>query len=112
MQPYLLAAARQASEEGVPAWRPLLLDFPDDTTAWAVDDEFLLGPDLLVAPILEEVAGRKVYLPRAEWMEVGNKERHPGPKTIQYAAKLEVIPLFVRRGSELTQLFDAEAESE
>ena len=64
LRPYLHAQLDRASEEGLPAMRPLFVDFPDDDRAWAVDDQFMFGSDVLVAPVLEPGArGREVYLP-------------------------------------------------
>src|SRR6202000_1979247 len=53
LRPYLLAQLRGAHERGLPPMRPLFVDFPSDRSAWSVDDEFLLGPDVLAAPILQ-----------------------------------------------------------
>ena len=57
LRPYIMAQMRLASEAGVPPMRPLFFDFPQDAAAARVDDEFMFGPDLLVAPVLEEGAG-------------------------------------------------------
>jgi len=107
LQPYLLAAAKQASNEGIPMWRPLALEFPDDPVARGVDDEFFLGDDLLVAPLLDERDVRTIYLPRGEWVDAWRQQRHTGPKTIEYSAALEVIPVFVRSGSKVAARFPA-----
>ncbi|HTV41493.1 MAG TPA: hypothetical protein VMF08_13000 [Candidatus Sulfotelmatobacter sp.] len=56
--PSIYNVMEQASETGVPALRPLFLDFPDDAKTATMDDEFLFGSDLLVAPVLAEGAGR------------------------------------------------------
>ncbi len=64
IRPYLGEQMRKAHEEGIPPMRPLFVDFPDDPESWAIEDEFLLGPDLLVAPILSAgLRQRPVYLP-------------------------------------------------
>ena len=72
LRPYLHAQAKEASRTGMPVMRPLLLDFPEDERCWDVDDQFLFGPDLLVAPVLEQHASeRSVYLPAGtEWTDV------------------------------------------
>ena len=69
LRPYLHEQLDKAASDGLPAMRPLFVDFPDDERAWAVEDEFLFGPDVLVAPVLDAGArGRQVYLPAgARW---------------------------------------------
>ncbi len=94
---YLLAAAKSAREDGVPMWRPLLYEFPDDPATYNVDDEFFLGSDLLVAPVLTESGERTVYLPRGEWAYVWAPYwKIIGPKTITMRPGLAEIPVFVR----------------
>jgi hypothetical protein len=96
LQDYLRAAAKRAREEGVPMWRPLLYEFPDDPATYNIDDEFFLGDDLLVAPVLTEFGERNVYLPRGDWVNVWTKEKITGPKTIAVRPKLGEIPVFLR----------------
>lgn len=63
LRPYLHEQLDRASEEGVPAMRPLFVEFPEDETAWTVEDQMMFGPDVLVAPVLEAGARRRqVYL--------------------------------------------------
>jgi hypothetical protein len=96
LRDYLLVAAKSAREEGVPMWRPLLYEFPDDPATYNIDDEFFLGGDLLVAPVLTEFGERTVYLPRGEWGNVWTKEKITGPKTITMRPGVEEIPVFAR----------------
>ena len=68
--PYLVSEAAYATAQGEPLMRPLLLDFPDDPVAWRLDDQYCLGRDLLVAPVVEEGAtSRRLYLPRGRWYD-------------------------------------------
>jgi alpha-glucosidase len=98
--PYIYSAMRETAATGVPAMRPLFVDFPDDETAAAVDDEFLFGSDLLVAPVLWEGAvERSVYLPRGDWYDYWTGQRFEGGQTITVPAGLDVIPLFVKGGA-------------
>jgi hypothetical protein len=98
LQDYLHAAAKRARVEGVPMWRPLLYEFPNDSATYNIDDEFFLGDDLLVAPVLTEFGERNVYLPRGDWVNVWTKEGISGPKTVTVRPKLAEIPVFVRAG--------------
>ena len=87
-----------AAERGIPPMRPLFFDFQDDARAAHVEDQFLFGPDLLVAPIVEYRARqRRVYLPEgAEWIDAAGGGRYEGGVTIDAPAPLERIPVFVR----------------
>jgi alpha-D-xyloside xylohydrolase len=96
--PYLYAAARRVPE-GVPLARPLVYDHPSDPTTWHVDDEYLLGPDLLVAPMFEPRGRRDIYLPAGGWYDFWTDQRFEGARWITYEAELERLPLFVRAGA-------------
>ena len=96
LQNYLIAAANLAREEGVPMWRPLLYEFPNDPATYNVDDEFFLGDDLLVAPVLSEAGERPFYLPLGDWVNAWTKERITGPKSFTVMPGLAEIPVFIR----------------
>jgi alpha-D-xyloside xylohydrolase len=96
--PYLYAAARRAPE-GPPLARPLVYDYPSDPTTWQVDDEYLLGPDLLVAPMFKPRGSREIYLPAGGWYDFRTDQRFDGARWITYEAELEMLPLFVRAGA-------------
>ena len=97
--PYIYNTLQQASETGVPALRPLFLEFPNDEQATDMDDEFLFGADLLVAPVLQEGAReRAVYLPAGNWYDYWTGRRFAGGKTIQVPVTLSSIPVWVREG--------------
>jgi alpha-D-xyloside xylohydrolase len=99
--PYLEACAREAAATGMPVLRPLLLDFPDDPSAWHADLQYLLGPLLLVAPLFDEREERHVYLPAGEWWDLWDDRVHHGPGLVRVVAPLARLPLFVRGGSVL-----------
>ena len=100
MKPYITELMTQAHEKGTPVIRPLFYDFPSDSRAWEIEDEFQFGPDVLVAPILEAgVRSRKVYLPAGSvWKELRTGESYEGGQTIEADAPIESIPVFVRNG--------------
>jgi alpha-glucosidase len=100
--PYLYTLAWQASQTGQPLVRPLFWNQPQDARLWAVDDCFLLGEDLLVAPVLEDGArSRRVVLPNGDWYSFWDDALFQGPGTVECEAPLDRIPLLVRRGSVL-----------
>jgi alpha-D-xyloside xylohydrolase len=96
--PYLYAAARRAAQ-GVPLARPLVYDHPLDRTTWHIDDEYLLGPDLLVAPMFKARGSRDIYLPAGAWYDFWTDDRFEGGRWISYQAELDTLPLFVRAGA-------------
>ncbi len=101
LRPYLAGLAARAAKTGLPPMRPLFLEFADDPAAWDPTDQFLLGPDLLVAPVTTPGAtARPVYLPAgADWVERATGGLHAGGRTVKAAAPLERIPLFARKGA-------------
>jgi alpha-D-xyloside xylohydrolase len=104
LRPYIATLMRAAHERGTPVMRPLFYDFPDDRRAWAVDDAFMFGPDVLVAPVLDpDVPQREVYLPAGTaWRDAWTGDRHDGGTSINVATPIEQIPVFVRASSALT----------
>ena len=100
MKPYITKCMREAHEKGTPVMRPLFYDFPEDPKAWECEDAYLFGPDILVAPVMYARQNeRNVYLPEgAFWTDYWTKETFEGGQTIETAAPLEQIPLFLRDG--------------
>jgi alpha-glucosidase len=98
--PYLYGLFREAEQTGAPVWRPLFYEFPDDELAPTIEDQVMVGPSLLVAPVLEKGGrARDVYLPSGVWMSWDDDARYAGPRRIRVAAPLERLPIFVRGGS-------------
>jgi alpha-D-xyloside xylohydrolase len=108
LRPYLMTAMRVAHTDGLPPMRPLFLNFPQDEPCWDVADQFLLGDDLLVAPVVTEGAReRQVYLPAgADWRDAWTGRPCPGGRWLTAAAPLETIPVFVRDGGSLEPFGD------
>ena len=96
--PYLYAAARRAPD-GVPLARPLVYDWPSDPTTYHIDDEYMLGPDFLVAPMFKSRGSRDIYLPAGGWYDFWTDHRFDGGRWISYEADLDTLPLFVRAGA-------------
>jgi alpha-D-xyloside xylohydrolase len=102
LRPYIHTHLREGQRTGIPLMRPLLLAFPDDAAAWDVEDEYLFGPDILVAPVTEFGARqRRVYLPAgAQWTHADSGHRYSGGSHVTVDAPLHRIPLFVRDDAE------------
>jgi alpha-glucosidase len=97
--PHVYNLMRESSDTGAPAFRPLLYEFPQDEATYRRDDEFMLGRDLLIAPVLREgVREREVYLPAGEWFDFWTGRAYAGGKGHRLPVTLESIPVFVRGG--------------
>lgn len=107
LRPYIRQCMKSASEDGSPVMRPMFYDFPEDKRAWQTDDQYMFGPDIIVAPVMEMgMRERSVYLPEnAEWIDHESKEVYKGGQLVTVPAPIDVIPLFVRKGSEVEELF-------
>jgi len=103
LRPYIMEQMKLAAAKGIPPMRPLFFDFPNDEPTAVVEDQFLFGPDVLVAPVLEPGAtSRTVYLPAgAEWRDPWNQVVYKGGVTIEAPAPLDRIPLFLRNDRNL-----------
>ncbi|MBN2549667.1 MAG: glycoside hydrolase family 31 protein [Anaerolineales bacterium] len=103
MKPYILEQMQAASLKGIPPMRPLFFDFPHDPACAAIEDQFMFGPDLLVAPVLYEgQRERMVYLPAGtDWTDAYTGEQHSGGTWTHTPAPLERLPLFIRAGRKL-----------
>ena len=98
LRPYVMEQMDKAAKDGTPPMRPLFYDFESDAKAWEVEDQFLFGPSILVAPVLEYKArSREVYLPAgAKWTNAWTGKVEEGGQTITVDAPLENLPLFLR----------------
>jgi alpha-glucosidase len=104
MLPYLYTAFAQATRDGGPITRPLVYAWPEDTALATVEDEFLLGEALLIAPVLAEGQGRRpVSFPRGTWVDWQTGERFTGPVRVEVDAPLDALPIFARAGSVVPQ---------
>jgi alpha-glucosidase len=109
LMPYLYTLAWQASRTGQPIVRPVFWNDLDRQDLWAVDDSFLLGDDLLVAPVLVPGARRRaVQLPGGLWFGLKDDLRAEGPGTTDLDAELESIPVLARGGSILPTMEGSE----
>jgi sulfoquinovosidase len=105
--PYLKSLVAEASTHGLPVQRPLFLHFEDDARTYAIQDAYLYGADLLVAPVWQ--AGKTewtTYLPRgAEWIHMWSGEAFAGGQEATVQAPFGQPPVFYRAGSEFAELF-------
>ena len=103
IRPYIKKHMDIASKDGTPVMRPLFFDFPGDKVCYTIEDQFMFGPDILVAPVLEpDAKSRRIYLPEdAAWKDALTGKIYNGGQTIDYNVTIENIPVFTRNGFDL-----------
>lgn len=97
--PYIYTYAEVAARTGLPAVRPLVLEYQDDPLTHRLDTEYLLGEDLLVAPVFEAEGARDVYLPEGVWYDWNDRTAREGGRSVSVDAPLKRLPLFLHGGS-------------
>ena len=98
LMPYVYAQAKDCSERGLPMVRALLVEFPDDPGAWFVEDEYIFGSQILVAPMLETGKSRTVYLPRGKWIDYQTGKVYEGGYQTIPTAEIPCV-ILVKDGS-------------
>jgi alpha-D-xyloside xylohydrolase len=100
LMPYIYSTAWRVTHDHYSMMRPLVMDFPNDSRTLNIGDEFLFGPAILVAPVTEPGAStRHMYLPNSRWFDFWTGKSVEGGTSIDAAAPLDRIPLFVRAGT-------------
>jgi alpha-D-xyloside xylohydrolase len=104
LMPYVYAQAKDSSERGLPMVRALFIEFPNDPGSWQIDDEYLFGSQILVAPLMHENAtGRDVYLPPGTWIDYQTGKDYSGGWQQFQAGPLPVV-LLVRDGTVVPEI--------
>jgi alpha-D-xyloside xylohydrolase len=103
LMPYIYAQAKDCSERGLPMLRALFVEYPNDPGSWRVDDQYLFGPDMLVAPLLESVDSRDVYLPPGWWIDYQTGNIYAGGWHHIKAGDIPVVVL-VRDGAAIPHI--------
>ena len=104
LKPYIMGQMKLASEDGTPVMRPLFYDFCGDKNVYDIGDEYMFGQDLLVAPVVELGARKRmVYLPEGcRWKDAGTGMVYDGGTRIEADAPLDTIPLFLKEDARLS----------
>ncbi len=98
--PYMYTCFYNAHETGIPIMRPLLMYDQDDLDLYSVNDEFMVGDSILVAPVVRpNTVWRSVYFPKGRWIDIRNSQKYEGRHAYKIAAPLDEIPIFVRENS-------------
>ncbi|MCG3156648.1 MAG: hypothetical protein DKINENOH_03272 [bacterium] len=103
LMPYIYAQAKDCTERGLPMVRALFVEFPDDPGSWEVDDQYLFGSDMLVAPLFENVTARNVYLPPGQWIDYQTKKIYAGGWHNIQAGEIPIVVL-VKEGAVIPHL--------
>ena len=102
--PHLYNLFREASLTGIPIWRPMVMEYPHDDKARNICDQFLIGSDVLVAPVYRpDTSFRSVYLPAGAWYDYWSGECYIGKRPVLKETPLDVLPLYVRAGAILPE---------
>lgn len=97
---FIYSEVYKSHKNGTPVMKPLVLEYEDDKKTYSIHDQFLLGSNVMVAPILRPgETARKVYLPKGTWFNFFTNEKYEGNQNIIAEAKLDQIPVFVKAGS-------------
>lgn len=110
--PYLYAQSVEASSKGHPMMRALFVEYPEDPTSWLIEDEYLLGSDLLVAPLFDSTDTRRVYLPPGQWIDYQTNQAYDGAQWHQIKAGEIPIVLLARSGAAIPHVAVAQSTSE
>lgn len=97
--PYIYSEAIECGRHSLPMVRPLMLYYQDDPNTYPIDDQYLFGSSLLIAPVLDEQERRQVYLPAGVWIDYWTKQVLPGGLWIEVDAPLDTLPMYVRGGA-------------
>jgi alpha-glucosidase len=103
LRDYFKELNKESASQGIPIVRALLLEFPNDTLTYSIKDQFMLGPDLLVAPVITRGAvSRSVYFPEGQWINIWTKEKVEGNSTHIVSAPIGSPPVYIRQNSQWT----------
>lgn len=102
--PYRYAAAQESTKDGMPLMRALVLNWQNDAHARTAKDEYLFGPDFLVAPVIDEGTQRAVYLPPGEWVNYWTGAQDAGGRVVVADAPPDVLPLWARAGAVIPKI--------
>jgi alpha-D-xyloside xylohydrolase len=97
--PYLYASFNTYRTKGTPPFRALVMDYPADPNVFAISDQYLIGDNLMAAPLHRKGNKRQVYFPDGTWYNFNSNERYEGGKTYEIETKLSELPLYVKAGS-------------
>ena len=112
LMPYVYAQAKLSSERGYPMIRALFFEYPEDPTCWLIEDEYMFGEDMLVAPLMEETSSRTVYLPPGRWVDYQSAATYEGAQWHSIEAGEVPAVVLVRHGGVIPRIELAQSTSQ
>ena len=112
LMPYVYAQAKLCSQEGYPMLRTLFFEYPEDPTSWLIEDEYLFGTDILVAPLMEDVPSRNVYLPPGLWTDYQDGSIYEGARWHCIPAGEIPLVMLIRGGAVIPHVRLAQSTAE
>jgi len=97
--PYIYSAFVRYKKEGIPAFRALVMDYPDDPALRNISNQYMVGEQMMVAPVVENENNRKIYFPEGGWFDFLTHEKYSGGKEYTLEVPLSRIPVFIKSGS-------------
>lgn len=97
--PYLYSYAKIANVTGLPLMRALVLEFQNDINVYSNDLQYMLGKELMVAPVFNDEGERWIYFPEGRWYNWWDGSVYKGPLNVSYTAKIDELPIFVKAGA-------------
>jgi alpha-glucosidase (family GH31 glycosyl hydrolase) len=105
LEPYLSSLAKEASGKGIPMIRHMMLEYPNDSVTYGCEYQYMLGSELIIAPVVEKSANTKtVYLPAGEWIYFWTNIEYKGEKWVEVEAPANWIPFFIRKNSSIESI--------
>jgi alpha-D-xyloside xylohydrolase len=111
LMPYIYSQAKDCTEKGLPMLRALFIEYPEDPGSWLIDNEYLFGTDMLVAPLFENVTKRNVYLPAGKWIDYQTGKVYSGGWHIIEAGKIPIV-ILVHEGSVIPHIALAQSTAQ
>lgn len=111
LMPYIIQEAKECVKTGLPMVRALLIEYPEDPAVWQIDDQYLFGSDIMVAPMMEETSDRFVYLPEGKWVDYQTKKVYNSGWQKIAAGEIPCV-ILVRKGAVIPHIPLAQSTSE
>jgi alpha-D-xyloside xylohydrolase len=112
LMPYVYAQAKLCAREGHPMLRSLFFEYPEDPTSWLIEDQYLFGTDVLVAPLMRESSGRDVYLPPGLWLDYQSGRTYEGTRWHRIESSEMPVVMLVRDGAAIPHIQLAQSTSQ
>jgi alpha-D-xyloside xylohydrolase len=94
--PYLYTAFANYHFEGIPPFRPLVMDYPSDKNVWRIDDQYMMGESILCAPFIDSASTRTIYFPEGVWYDFNTNKKYKGGQAYTITMSLDELPMFVK----------------